>query len=224
MSTFKEVVKTKAKHLLGKGSYRAFGQNGEDALIHALLRGIKKGTYVDVGAYNPILYSNTYGLYREGWSGVTIDPNPAMGAQHRILRPRDTFVLSGVSNKEAESDYYRFSDGAYNTFDPEVAAEFKARSYPRFIRKEKAHLSPLNVILSKHNITKVDFLDVDVEGLDVEVLESFDWKLAPRVVAIESRAFDPEHITADPAYIFLRKHGYVLAGFFKYTLIFAHQE
>ncbi len=219
----KDLVKTKIKHLLGKGSYRAFGQNGEDAMIHALLRGIDKGTYVDVGAYNPILYSNTYGLYREGWSGITIDPNPAVQPLHRILRPRDTFVLGGVSNVEKECDYYRFTDGAYNTFDPEVAEDLKTKRYPRFIRKETSHLYPLHSILKKNNITKVDFLDVDVEGLDVEVLESFDWNLAPRVVAIESRSFKPETMTADPAYVFLRNHGYVLAGFLKYTLVFVHQ-
>lgn len=223
MNTAGEVARGLLKLLLGKGSYRSFGQNGEDAIIRSLLRGTPKGTYVDVGAYHPTLYSNTYGLYREGWSGLTIDPNPSMGKLHRILRPRDTFVLGGVAAQAETRDYYRFSDGAYNSFDPEYAERIKRLKYPTFLGKETVPLYPLRTILEQHNIQKVDFLDIDIEGLDVSALQSFDWTYPPTVVAIESQSFLPDAMFSDPACKFLYDHGYILAGFIKYTLIFAHQ-
>ena len=223
MNTAGGVARALIKLLLGRGTYRSFGQNGEDAIIHSLIRGIPKGTYVDVGAYHPILYSNTYGLYREGWRGLTIDPNPSMGKLHRILRPRDTFVLGGIAAQEEVRDYYRFSDGAYNTLDAEYAERIKRQNYPTFLGKETAHLFPLRTILKKHNIQKVDFLDIDIEGLDVSALESLDWTYPPSVIAIESQTFLPDALFSDAACAFLYRRGYTLAGFIKYTLVFVHQ-
>ena len=74
----KDFAKTLLKLVLGRGTFRSYSQFGEDALVNSLFRNKKYGIYVDVGAYHPILYSNTYALYRRGWRGFAIDPNPSL--------------------------------------------------------------------------------------------------------------------------------------------------
>lgn len=220
MSAFPHILKTRLKLFLGKGSVRSWGQNGEDAVVQSLLHGIKNGFYVDVGAYDPVLYSNTYAFYRRGWRGVVIDANKEKQNLFAALRPRDTFVHTGIARDTGMKTYYRFSDGAYNTFDAIDAEKCKTQNYPQFIDEEKVAVRPLVGILREQRITNVDFLNIDIEGLDMEALESYDWSMPPRIIAIESRAFNPDRPADDPAYRFLKEKGYVLVGLATYTLIF----
>lgn len=215
------LIKALARRVFGRGSVRSWGQNGEDAVVHALLRSVKDGTYVDVGAYHPILYSNTFSFYCRGWRGIAVDPNIAMRPLYRFLRPRDRFVHAGVGEKADMQTYYAFSDGAYNTFDAREAEIRKSIPHLRFIGTQSVPMRPLRDIISESGITRIDFLNVDVEGLDLQVLASHDWTMRPRIVAVECTTFDPDRPDASPTYRFLREKGYVLKGFAAYTLLFA---
>lgn len=95
MNTLNAILRTFFKQILGKGTRVSYSQDGEDTLVASIIRD-KAGVYVDVGAYHPILYSNTYALYRQGWNGIVIDPNIALRPLYSIWRPRDIFVDSGV--------------------------------------------------------------------------------------------------------------------------------
>lgn len=192
------ILKTYLKILLGKGVQKSWAQAGEDLVLRPFLPA--HGTYVDVGCYHPMLYSNTYRYYRLGWDGIVIDSNLKSKKLFSIFRPRDRFIHSGVG-EAAEKTYFEFTDGAYNTFDATVAEEYKKKttlvtSYPVGIR-------PLSELLK--GVASIDLLSVDVEGMDLEVLKSYDWKVMPKVIIVEA---SPESEVGD----FLREKRYSLVG------------
>lgn len=203
MSIFKTLVKL----ILRKGMRTSYSQFGEDLIIRPFVpKG--KGIYVDVGCYHPILYSNTYRLYRKGWSGIVVDPNIGVKKLFSVFRPRDRFVCAAVGIG-GEKDYFVFSDGAYNTLDSELADAYKSRTH--FIGTHKISLRPLSDICA--GMDRIDLLNVDVEGLDLEVLETHDWVIKPRVIIVEAR---PD----SPVAKFLAEKGYVLVGFTHLNSIF----
>jgi FkbM family methyltransferase len=166
------VVKTFLKLLLGRGVGSQFG---EDKFLLTILP--KKGIYVDIGCYHPHLYSNTYRLYKEGWSGIAVDPNPDMAILWKLFRPRDTFINAAVGSGSSIT-YYRYDDGAYNGFE-------------RLERPLKDQVQIKTHSLSELvGSRKVDFLTIDAEGMDKEILESFDWQVKPQVIAVEGENSD----------------------------------
>jgi hypothetical protein len=144
-------------------------------------------------------------LYRRGWGGLVIDPNVSLKVLFKIFRPRDIFVHAGVG--EGQRRYEMFADGAYN----------------KFAEGEGIKLQPLKDILNEHSISHIDFLNVDVEGMDLEVLKTHDWAVRPRVIAVESD-FDVENMDKNSVYTFLRHKEYRLAGVAGKTLIFTMQS
>lgn len=211
------------KLLLGRGVYPSYSQSGEDLLLKIQLKK-SAGVYVDVGAYHPVLYSNTYALYKRGWHGLVIDPNSSFRPLYSILRSRDTYVTSGVGSDARAGTYYKFSDTSYNTFDASSASEYKQIRHITFVGSEQISIVPLRTILNEHKISHVDLLNIDVEGLDLQVLESHDWSIPTTVVAVEDRHFNPDVPEQSKIYTFLRSRGYVLKGLARDTLIFKQSQ
>ncbi len=175
------------KGLLTHGFRRsAYGQWAEDLLIGGLAPE-KTGFYVDIGAFHPMHYSNTYLLYKRGWHGIAVDPNASTGTLFRIHRPRDTFVQSGVGEMKETLPYYVFNHQSCNTFSEAHRDRMLARPFMRLIRTERVPIAPLSAILATHaHSEKVDVLNIDVEGMNLAVLESNDWSTCvPRVICVE---------------------------------------
>jgi len=188
------MIKTLLKLILGRGVFKSYSQFGEDAILNAIFRNKNNGRYVDVGSYHPILYSNTYALYRRGWSGVCVDPND-FSLLYKIFRPRDIFLNSGVG--EGEVTYYFHTDGAHNGFQKSLQSGV--------IKTKKLIPHSLKEIIT----LPVDLLNIDCEGMDLTILQSHDWKIKPTVIAIEE---DAEH--------FLEEKGYMLVGMAGLTKIY----
>jgi FkbM family methyltransferase len=184
-------IKTFLKLLFRRGSFRSYSESGEDGILHSLFQEQRRGFYVDVGAYHPHLYSNTYALYRAGWHGLAIDPNPLLAPLFKLFRPRDTFVCAGIG--EGTMSYHVYKQGAWNGFK-EVDRSTLLKKYP-------VKLSNLSTILKQHGVTKIDLLNVDVEGLDFAVVRSHDWSIKPSVLVIETA-------TGSPIQAFLEEKGY----------------
>ncbi len=217
-----QVLRTFIKLMLRRGIHSSYSQRGEDLLIQS--RNVRNGFYVDVGAYHPILYSNTYGLYKRGWRGLVIDPNITMLPLYSIFRPRDTFVGFGVGAEVESIIYYKFNDGAYNTFDKITAELYKQRRNLKFLGEQKIEIRPLKDILKENNVCKIDFMNIDVEGLDLVVLKSHDWSILPNVIAVEDSIFNPDTPQKSEVYTFLREKRYTLISLSGETLIFEHEK
>ncbi len=197
-----------------------YSEFGED-FVAAVLLGFKKdGLYVDIGAFQPKELSVTYYFYRKlNWSGITIEPNPAAREKFESQRPRDTFINQGVGNKEGSLAYYEFTDPTLNSFSSEVYEKNK----DTFVTKRGIQVSPLHKILSEHidEGRSIDLMNIDVEGLDREVLESNDWeRFAPQVLIIEDHTFDPERPLNSEIVQFLKSKGYKLKANCLISLVF----
>ena len=151
-----------------------------------------EGIYVDVGAYHPKLFSNTYLFYKRGWRGICVDPNPEVKGMFGVARPRDVFVNVGVGGVNKKLKYFIFDEGATNTFSAEQAKRNQEVGR-KLVGKKEVEILSLKKILDKYlgKGKKIDLLSVDVEGMDLEVLKSNDWKkYRPRVIICEDLEFD----------------------------------
>lgn len=201
-----------------------YSEFGED-LVAAVLLGFKKGgTYIDIGAFGPKELSATYLFYKKlKWSGLVIEPNPSAKKRFLGQRPRDTFVNCGVSANEGELTYYKFENPTYNSFDPEMNklhAKLK-------VGEEKISVKPLSVLIEENlpNPSQVDLINIDVEGLEMEVLKSNDWsRCHPKVLIIEDHQFNPEDPLKSELVQFLKSKSYVLKANCLISLIFMKIE
>lgn len=166
----------------------SYGQEGEDILLQRLFSGLKEGFYVDIGAHHPIRFSNTFTFYKKGWSGINIEPNPEMYASFQKNRSRDINLNCGVNNSSGTLDYYMFNEPALNTFDKELVDDRLAKTdfFVKNTIQIKVH--PLSELLEKFvpKDKNIDFMSVDVEGLDLNVLMSNDWnRFRPKYLLTE---------------------------------------
>ncbi len=166
----------------------SYAQEGEDVLLDRLLAKQEKGFYVDVGAHHPKRFSNTHYFYMRGWRGINIEPNPAVHDLFRKMRSRDVNLQLGISDQPSELLYYEFDDPALNTFDAQLVCDRETSTPYRVIATRRIKVEPLASVLAAHmpSCQPIDFLSVDVEGLDLNVLRSNDWeRFRPRCVVSE---------------------------------------
>ena len=199
-------------------------QEGEDILIRRLLKSrySERGVYVDVGAHHPLRFSTTAHYYMRGWWGINIEPNEHVTAIFNELRPRDINLNLAVGF-EGESDFYMFHEPAFNTFDPEHL-EF-ALTKTELIGTNRINRRPLQAILQNNlppeQVSELVFFNIDVEGMELEVLKTNDWEVyRPLLVLVEALSNDK----LDPITRFLFGVGYQFVARTKNTYFFAEKE
>ena len=178
---------------------------GEDLIISDLTKNIKNGFYVDAGCYHPLHLSNTYLLYKRSWNGINIDISEFSIKLFNYLRPNDVNINSAVSNTEKEiSFYYQKKLSQLSTIKKEISNERMQGN----IKEKKIKSFKLNSILnqSKFKNRQIDFLNIDVEGADFEVLKSLDFTIyEPKIICIEIME---KNIFESEIYNFLRDINY----------------
>ena len=192
---------------------RSWSQEGEDMVLRRIYENRKTGFYVDVGAHHPKRFSNTYLFYRRGWSGINIDAMPGSMRQFQKWRPRDINLEIGVAQTSGTLNYYVFNEPALNGFSAQLSSERNVADNKYFIKEAiEVNVSPLAIILDAHLSGQViDFLSVDVEGLDLEVLMSNDWsKYRPSFVLAEVLKIRLHDLDSDPVTKFMKDVGYVV--------------
>lgn len=200
-----------------------WSQEGEDILL-ARWFDQTSGFYVDVGAHHPYRYSNTYLLHKRGWRGMNIDPSSETINLFDRFRPHDINICIGIGNQSKNSDFYEFNDSAFNTLDS-TAADTALLSTPhlKLLRKRKLDVLPLSEVFDRWlpSDKKINLLDVDVEGLDFEVLQSNDWeRYRPQIILVEIRWETLDEIVSSPIVLYLRQNGYQLLSKCINTVIF----
>ncbi len=200
-----------------------FSHWGEDSIAQFVFRDHRAGRYLDIGCYHPALYSNTMLLYQHGWTGVNIDPNPFMIGECRTHRPKDTSINKAVGAKRGVMEYFNFHDWASsNTANKEFAKEVAAVSRIDVPAPTIVEVLTLEDIIDEYfDGIAPEFVNIDVEELDVEVLMSGDWtKHRPLVIAVEDIKFIADKPHASATYRFMREHGYTLFSRCVFTSFF----
>jgi FkbM family methyltransferase len=194
---------------IGKWSY---AQQGEDLIVDNVLKaiGIKgPATYLDIGAYDPVFDSNTYTLYRAGGHGVLVEPNPAKIARLEKIRPRDKTLNVGVglSLQPTTGDYYMIagpSAGLLNTFSKEDAEELQRKSPGKKVIEKvlKMPLLNINAIMQEHLGGPPNFLSIDTEGMDLDILKTLDFdRFRPDVICVETLGVGGDTVNVDILYL-----------------------
>lgn len=190
---------------------RSWSQEGEDMVLRRIFENKKTGIYIDVGAHHPKRFSNTYLFYQLGWQGINIDAMPGSMQLFNKWRPRDINLEMGVAQATGTLDYYIFNEKALNGFSTDLSRERDHASNSYSINEViRVDVYPLSEILDKHLIHKnIDFLTVDVEGLDLDVLKSNDWsKYRPSYVLAEVLKCSLHDLEHDMLVRFMKNAGY----------------
>lgn len=186
------------KRFIRKRYNISFSKSGDDIQLKKLVNKNAPGVYVDIGCWDPIKSSNTYFFHLRKWKGICIDPNPELKQLYEKYRPSDTFINCGIGKGDDRLNYYMFKESSMNTFSENFAEKHKM--HLELIEKKKVPLRTLKDILDdnlKEN-DRLDFFDVDVEGLDLEVLKTNDWeKYRPKIILVESDVSIKEDVVSE---------------------------
>jgi FkbM family methyltransferase len=159
--------------------------NNEDTAILKYFKDKKNGFYVDVGCYHPIHRNNTHLLHMQNWSGVNIDTSQFSIDLFNFMRPRDLNYNCAISDKNKNIKlFYQKELSQLSTIEKSQAESV----FQGEIKEKEIEAFTLDEILSrdKYKDSKIDLLDIDVEGADLKVLRglSFD-KFKPELVCVE---------------------------------------
>ena len=190
----------------------SYSQNGEDMLLETIFGERKNGYYVDIGAHHPKRFSNTYIFYKKGWCGINIDAMPGSMALFKKMRPRDTNLEIAISEKKEILNYYIFDEPAVNTLSDKTAKKQLEKNQYNLVQKVTLQSYPLKEILLKYLPANysIDFLNIDTEGLDFDVLKSNDWiRYRPNVVIVEHADNDIGDLMKDPLTTYMLDMEYI---------------
>jgi len=205
----------------------SYAQEGEDMILLRLFAAKQDGFYVDVGAHHPYRFSNTRVLAARGWRGINIDADARAIDAFRHDRPADINLALGVSDQPGQFTLHVFSDPALNTIDPDLAREREKLPDYRLLDRQDVAVERLDAILQRYlpGGRTIDLLNVDVEGRDLEVLRSNDWRrFRPRCVVVETRVGGIEELAAHPIHVLLADKGYRWFAKTVNTLIYVRGE
>jgi len=209
--------------IMGGWAIKSYSQEGEDMILRRIFKDKRSGFYVDVGAHHPIRFSNTYAFYRLGWKGINIEPNPESIKLFRKLRLKDLNLNLGVANHQGVLRYFMFNEPALNTFDSDLA-EIRLKN-PEYKIESETHVevTTLENILDQSQLAfnQIDFLTIDVEGMDLDVLKSNNWnKYKPSWVLVEQLGLHDLESTDFETHVFMKSKGYILFAKTFNTLFF----
>ncbi len=212
----------KHKILFPKKTYSCFG---EDILVDKFFKKRKIGFYIDVGAYHPFFWNNTYLLYKKKWSGINIDANPLSVELFNVARPNDyNFNLAITDkNKNKIKLFYRRKMNVLNTTNE----KFAKINFPNGFKIANVKCSSLNKVLdkTKYKGRIIDFLNLDVESTEKDVLKSLNFNIyKPKLICIEIHFNKLRDLKFNKTYQFLLKKGYKKKWRKKYSFIFSSKS
>ena len=165
-----------------------YSQWGEDKFITEYFKKKRKGVYLDIGCFHPFMYSNTCLLYKKGWKGINIDINPTSIDLFNIARPKDANLCTTINEKKILFDIY-FDDpfSPVNTLNKQFYENLKDRSFKEK-RKLTVESKSIKEILDISKIDgNIDFINIDVEGMDYEILKNIDLdRIKPKLISVET--------------------------------------
>ena len=172
----------KHKFFIKKKSY---AMNNEDTAVLNYFKDRKNGFYVDVGCYHPIHRNNTHLLHKQNWSGINIDTSQFSIDLFNYMRPKDLNYNCAISDKNENIKLF------YQKELSQLSTTEKGQAESVFqgnIKEKEMQAFTLDEVLNRdrYKKSKIDFLDIDVEGADLKVLKglSFD-KFKPELICIE---------------------------------------
>ena len=197
---------------------KSFSQCAEDMIARSLID-TNSGRYVDIGSGHPVRGSNTYSLYRQGWSGLLVDPLRTNIELSRKIRKRDTCVEAlCTSSDQPAVTFWEYTTYEYSTASPNQVAELARRGHTAYDSYDLRSYSLENLVTA-HGMLDARMLCIDVEGMELEVLRGNNWKdFRPGIILVEEWESPPSRST--PIRQFLYDHDYDFVAFNRASSVF----
>jgi FkbM family methyltransferase len=180
-------------------------QWAEDAILYNIFDKKKTGFYVEIGAFDGIKLSNTYFFESIGWKGILVEPQPVQFAKCRENRPNSICFEVAVGKETGPIELNIIADQNYETWS--------------FVGKDTSHIrdtgfSYKTIMVDKKelnnlmpdNIESIDFISIDVEGFEFEILQTINLKkYLPKVILLENNSTEIQKYLAGFGYSLVYK-------------------
>ncbi|HRJ54152.1 MAG TPA: FkbM family methyltransferase [Candidatus Thiothrix moscowensis] len=209
----------------------SYSQCGEDLIIDFLRQwlGLTDFSYLDIGTNHPINLNNTYYFYKLGFSGILVEPDTKIADVIKKKRPHDIFLRAAISSSHQESiSFYEMSSDTLNTTQASTAELYEQISEHQIIAKETVPNLHINTLLEKHfPITPPSFVSLDVEGMDLAILEAWDFNICPPpILCIETLTYSQNKSSRKISEIFeiMQENNYFSYADTYINTIFLHKD
>tara|TARA_Y100000816_G_C26030928_1_gene539688 strand:+ start:300 stop:1040 length:741 start_codon:yes stop_codon:yes gene_type:complete len=168
---------------------KSSSQFDEDKFLKNFFKNKPIGKYLDLGCFHPVRDNNTYQLYRKGWRGINVDMNSLSIDLFNYFRPKDINLNIGIAKKKGKKTLYFSGDfSPLNTID-ENHLDFLNKNFnlkEKKIKLRKIQTQNINNVLKKYKLNKIDFLTIDLEGYEYEILNILNFnKYKINLICIE---------------------------------------
>lgn len=190
--------------------FESYSSYGEDAILNGVFKRLswimqqnlfEQNTYIDIGSFHPVRESNTYFLYKLGWYGTLVDPNSYMNALVHELRPNDILYNCAADISSGTKDFFMFGNSdSSNTMSPEFVERKVSSQHTDVSWTVHVETKTINEIIDLHiNYFQRApmFMNIDIEGLDLSVIETYDSNFRIPFIMIEDdsmKIFDKSEI------------------------------
>jgi FkbM family methyltransferase len=166
----------------------SYTQNLEDYHLSLAFAGQKRGFYIDIGAGHPVADNVSFWFYERGWRGIVVEPQPELAALYGRLRPRDLAVGVLIGRAGGEIDFHVVERlHGFSTMVEKFAQQ--ATTFGASYKTVRMPVMTLAELCERHAAEPIDFLKIDVEGAEADVICGGDWqRFRPKVVVAEAVA------------------------------------
>jgi FkbM family methyltransferase len=161
----------------------SYAQNGEDVILRRIFGNQEVGFYIDIGAFHPEFLSVTKHFYDRGWSGINVDPLKKSIELFAKERPRDVNLNLAIASENGSRNFFEVTDYpelSTTSVNHCMGYEYNGISY-------SVEVITGNKLFSDYSIDSVDFMKIDVEGAEYEIIKSIDFlRYRPKVLIVEA--------------------------------------
>lgn len=203
--------------------FTSYAQNFEDVLLWRALKHVGNGSYIDIGAQDPLIDSVSLAFYERGWRGVHVEPTPGYAAKLRDARPDEDVLELAIGGGPGPTLFFEFADTGLSTGKEDVARDHVGAGFSA--TEMSVPTLPLALLFARYADREIHWLKIDVEGMEAEVIASWgDSPARPWVLCIEStapRSQELEHAAWEPAIL---ERGYVFVHFDGLNRFYVHND
>jgi FkbM family methyltransferase len=208
----------------------SYSQAGEDTIAWYFFssHGIMKPNYLDIGTNDPVYGNNTFLFYKRGSRGVCIEADPALFSNIKNTRPEDTCLNMGVTfDNRKEAEFYVFDEPAHNTLSKEEAEYRNKESQSKIKKIIKIPLLNVNELILTYFKSAPNYLSIDVEGIDLDILKSLDFNThRPDIICVETITFslDNKEQKIEDIILFMKSKNYIVYADTHINTLFADKK